>query len=252
MYLLRQNEKGFEMARLFTLEELENRWKIPYEILFKMLFGFETGVFKNTDIFSRISLPYFGREIKGSLNFRDHKKSSLTFEEATNFAKLVSQAIEFKRNNFIILIRIAKGDKQQLLSLMRKNLKWYLGLEMDVIGTIKYKKSYFVESDPKSIFVHVENVIDKLDKQMIADHIWVIINNPHEIKKFYPFIYSGTKVSFTGTIIEYFHNGVVKYGMKNIKDFKVLSITERQKQYLEQKQKELDEKLYCRGLYKKL
>ena len=53
------------MTRFFTLEELENRWNIPYEILFKMLYGYETGVLKGTDVFSRISLPYFGNEIKG-------------------------------------------------------------------------------------------------------------------------------------------------------------------------------------------
>ena len=63
------------MTRFFTLEELEKRWNIPYEILFKMLYGYETGVLKGTDIFARISLPYFGKEIKGQLNFKNTKES---------------------------------------------------------------------------------------------------------------------------------------------------------------------------------
>lgn len=238
------------MARLFTLEELENRWKIPYEILFKMLFGFETGAFKNTDIFSRISLPYFGREIKGSLNFRDHKKSSLTFEEATNFAKLVSQAIEVDRQNINILIRIVKGDKQQLSRLTKKNLKWYLGMTMNVFGTVKYKKSDVYDFNCK-MHICLTDVVETVTKDLIVEHVWITVSD-RVVKQCYPFIYGGTKIAFTGTVNEYIHNDIIKYDFRNIKDFKVLSITERQKQYLEQKQKELDEKLYCRGLYKKL
>lgn len=238
------------MARLFTLEELENRWKIPYEILFKMLFGFETGVFKNTDIFSRISIPYFGKEIKGSLNFRDHKKSSLTFEETTNFAKLVSQAIEVDKQNINILIRIAKGDKQQLLRLTKKNLKWYLGMTMSVFGIVKYKKSDVHDFNYK-VHICLTDVTEIAAKDLIAEHVWITISD-YMAKQYHPFIYNGTKIAFTGTINEYVHNDTTKYDFRNIRDFKILSITEKQKQYLEQKQREQDEKLYCRGLYKRV
>lgn len=108
------------MTRFFTLEELENRWNIPYEILFKMLYGYETGVLKGTDVFSRISLPYFGNEIKGQLNFKNTKESKLTMEEATNLSFVISNMTIEEKQNVDIVKRIIQGDKSQLKRLTKK------------------------------------------------------------------------------------------------------------------------------------
>lgn len=237
------------MSRLFTLEELEKRWNIPYEILFKMLYGYETGVLKGTDIFSRISLPYFGKEIKGQLNFKNTKESKLTMEEAINLSNVLSNMTIEERQNVDIVKRIIQGDETQLKRLTKKNLKWYVGMEVDVTGTIKYKKSGFV-NNKHILNVCVENIFETITNDLIADHAWITIPDKY-VKKYYRYFYNDTKISFSATVRSYFHNDIVKYKLANMTNLKILSITEKQKRYIEQHLNQLEEKLYTKGLYKR-
>ena len=237
------------MTRFFTLEELENRWNIPYEILFKMLYGYETGVLKGTDIFSRISLPYFGKEIKGQLNFKNTKESKLTMEEATNLSVAISNMTIEEKQNVDIVKRIIQGDKSQLKRLTKKNLKWYIGIEVDVSGTIIRRKNEFI-NNVHVLNICVLNVIENVTNDLIAEHTWIRVPEKYA-KKYYRYLYNDTKISFSAVVKEYLHNNVTKYCLANMTNLKILSITEKQKRYIEQYFNQLEEKLYIKGLYKR-
>lgn len=237
------------MSRMFTLEELEKRWNIPYEILFKMLYGYETGVLKGTDIFARISLPYFGKEIKGQLNFKNTKESKLTMEEATNLSVAISNMTIEEKQNTDIVKRIIQGDKLQLKRLTKKNLKWYIGMEMDVSGTITRRKNEFVNKE-HVLSICVLNVIEDVTNDLVAEHTWIRVPEKY-VKKYYRYLYNDTKISFSAVVKEYLHNNVTKYCLANMTNLKILSITEKQKRYIEQHLNHLDEKLYIKGLYKR-
>ena len=96
----------------------------------------------------------------------------------------------------------------------------------------------------------VLNVIENVTNDLIAEHTWIMVPEKY-VKKYYRYLYNDIKISFSAVVKEYLHNNVTKYCLANMTNLKILSITEKQKRYIEQYFNQLEEKLYIKGLYKR-